>query len=144
MFRISLNPLPNNKDNIFTSRSTPVLFSYSRINVPSGCLHTSVRIRYIFVPLQGYCMRYWGAVLIDCALGCPTLCLYNPCQPLTNGLWALGSCTVGDWKTKGIEVHMDSTGVTAQGVQIIMLNANKRIQQWELIASTSMPSLNYF
>jgi len=38
---------------------------------------------------------------------------------------------------------MDSTEVTAQRVQIIMLNANKRIQQWELIASTSMPSLNY-
>lgn len=61
--------------------------------------------------------------------------------------WPLGSGkfrTVGDWKTKDIEVHMDSTGVTAQRVQIIIPSANKRIQLWELIASTSMPSLNYF
>lgn len=52
--------------------------------------------------------------------------------------------TVGGWKMKDTEVHTDSAGVTAQKVQTEMLNANKRIQLQELIASTSMPSLNYF
>lgn len=42
-------------------------------------------------PTAGVLQCFWGADLIDCALGCPTLCLYDPCQSLTNGLWALGS-----------------------------------------------------
>ncbi len=52
-----------------------------------------------FRPAAGVLQHFRGADLIDCALGCPTLCLCNPCQPLTNGLWEVAHS--GGFKEEG-------------------------------------------